>query len=163
MELKDKVVAEMIEFVIRYHENNVWISIESISPNKILENAFRVELRKKEVNKICADICEYLNAIFDIENNKNRLINIINDTNKEDKKLSLIKISMTIHENSDKTELKPQSVIEVNKTQLPYLDTNNEFSRLVNYVHNNKQKLVDLSSILYWAVKQAYYEYQNKI
>ena len=66
---------------------------------------------------------------------------------------------MTIHENSDKTELKPQSVIEVNKTQLPYLDTNNEFSRLVNYVHNNKQKLVDLSSILYWAVKQAYYEY----
>lgn len=164
---KTKIVSEMIEFVIRCHDNKVWISIESMSPNKMVENAFRVELRKKEVNKICTDICEELDTIFDIEKNKNRLINIINFTNTEEKKLSLMKISMVSYSGLDtfgnEINFDPQAVIEVNKTQLPYLDVNNEFSRLVNYIHDNKQKLVGLASILYWAIRDSYYEYQNRI
>lgn len=162
-----KVEAEMVEFVIRHSDNKVWISIESMVKNKVIENAFKIELRKEEVSKVCANICEEIDAIFDIDRNKKQLINIINTTSKGEKKLSLMTISMASYREFDEfgneTKCEPQIVIEANKTQLPYFDVNNEFSRLVNYIYDNKQKLVELGSILYFAGNEAYHIYQKSL
>ena len=43
-----KIESEMIEFAIRHADNRLWISIECMIANKVVENAFKVELRKKK-------------------------------------------------------------------------------------------------------------------
>ncbi len=161
-----KVEAEMIEFVIRCSDKDVWISIESMVANKVIENAFKVELRKKEVSKICSNICEELNSIFDIKNNKRALMNIINATSRSERKLSLMTLSLASYREFDvfgnEINVEPQILIEPNRTQLPYLDINNEFSKLINYIYDNKEKLINLASILYWSSTDAYYEYKSR-
>ena len=51
-----KIESEMIEFAIRHADNRLWISIECMIANKVVENAFKVELRKKEIMKVCNNI-----------------------------------------------------------------------------------------------------------
>ncbi|WP_195989299.1 hypothetical protein [Clostridium sp. D53t1_180928_C8] len=164
---KTKVEAEMIEFVIRCSDNEIWISIESMVVNKIIENAFKAELRKKEVSKICSNICEELNSIFDIRNNKRSLMNIINATSMSERKLSLMTLSLASYREFDvfgnEIKVEPQILIEPNRTQLPYLEINNEFSKLVNYIYDNKKKLINFASILYWASTDAYYDYRSRL
>ena len=162
-----KIESEMIEFAIRHADNRLWISIECMIANKVVENAFKVELRKKEIMKVCNNICEEIDSIFDINKNRDMLIDIINTTSKGEKKLGLITFSMVSYKGVDRSgnriESEPQILIKANKTQLHYFYINNEFSRLVNYIYDNKQKLMDLGSALYWAGNEAYHRYEKSL
>ena len=117
--------------------------------------------------KVCNNICEEIDSIFDINKNRDMLIDIINTTSKGEKKLGLITFSMVSYKGVDRSgnriESEPQILIKANKTQLHYFDINNEFSRLVNYIYDNKQKLMDLGSALYWAGNEAYHRYEKSL
>ena len=93
-------------------------------------------------------------------------MNIINATSRSERKLSLMTLSLASYREFDvfgnEINVEPQILIEPNGTQLPYLDINNEFSKLINYIYDNKEKLINLASILYWASTDAYYEYKSR-
>lgn len=155
-----ETLTEIIEFNFCYDKDKLWISILSLSKNKMIEKEFkRIIQQDRDLNRLCAKICEEIDNIFNIEKNKNIIINIIKSINKNKNKntLSIITVYWALRkdydENNNLIDSYPIILAQVDDIGLKYIQYNNEYLRLCNYVENNGQDLIDLGSRLYYIVK----------
>lgn len=72
--LNEKILRErrypILEFVFRYTEKRVWISLESVREDAVFMDIVSLCVRTVELNNICDEICEKINSIYNIKANK---------------------------------------------------------------------------------------------
>lgn len=155
---EDENIIEVIEFAFCYDKDKLWISIQSLVKNIIVEKAFKKAIQEKELNDLCSKICKDIDDIFDIEKNKKSIINIIRAINKEVKKLPVITVYWALRKEFDEEnnllDSYPIGIAMVEERGIKYISNNNEYLRLNNYVNNNIQDFLLLVGELYYTVKK---------
>lgn len=160
--VEEKELCKVVEFVLVYDDNNIWISLECLSPNKMVEQEFRKAISNiEEVKNLCIKICKGIDKILNINENRDTIINIIKAFNSEAKKMPIYTISLgTITEYDENNIIIEHSnniFTDINKGALSYIQKNNEYIRLYNYLTENCNDFTDLGSELYYIVRE-YYE-----
>lgn len=153
-----ETITEVIEFNFCYDKDKLWISILSLAKNKIVENKFkRIIQQDTNLNKLCCNICKEIDDIFNIEKNKNTIINIIKAVDKNKNTLPIITVYWALRKEYDNNNTMinsyPIIMAQAEEKGLKYIQGNNEYSKLCNYVENNGQDFINLGSELYYIVK----------
>lgn len=150
----------MVEFILRCTDNKIWISIESLATNKLIENRFKDVINDGEANKLCKDICREIEKIFNINTNRTKMINLINAINKKERKLTLITLYMFTNVIFDDAKgqfiHKSELGVETNDIELQYIENNNEYAIFLEYLNENRNKIFKLANILYYSAEKYY-------
>lgn len=153
----------LAEFILRYTDNKVNLSIESLAKNESVNRKFAHFLQNEEANILCNKICSEIDRIIDIDNNKNTLINLIKSMSTIDKKIPLYTLYMEHYTDyngrNEEIDSDVEIIVMIEDMGLKYLQNNNEFNRMINYMKQNLDDFVKLGSILYLAVNESYDEY----
>ena len=92
--VEEKELCKVAEFVFVYDKDKLWISLEFLGKNKIMENKFRESISNtREIHDLCVKICAGIDKIVNISSNKNIIINIIKSFNNESNKMPIYTMS----------------------------------------------------------------------
>lgn len=164
--VEEKELCKVAEFVFVYDKDNLWISLEFLGKNKIMENKFRESISNtREIHDLCVKICAGIDKIVNISSNKNIIINIIKSFNNESNKMPIYTMSWgTIteyDENNEVVECSANVFTKIDNGALSYLQKNNEYARLYNYLIENCNDFTLLGSELYYIAKECYDKVMN--
>lgn len=151
------VETPMVEFVFRCTNKKVWISIESLSDNKIVDDVLKSILKTGQANELCIEICKALDDIYDIDSNKIKLINVINALSKKEKKITIVTLYSITEVVFDKKENefihKKMIGFGSNGLELRYIQNNNEYDRVNEYLIECKSTILKLANIIYYSIE----------
>lgn len=167
--MNEKILREtrypILEFVFRYTEKRVWLSLESVREDAVFMDIVSLCVRTVEFNNICDEICEKINSIYNIKANKQKLINMIRLFDKEDKKLSILTLSIVNRsafnrkESSFKEYYYPQFSLGRN---LEFMQDNMQYSKMHQFFIASDELSEKIFKLIF-AVHQLTFEHDYDI
>ena len=136
--VEEKELCKVAEFVFVYDKDNLWISLEFLGKNKIMENKFRESISNTREIKS-----------FNNESNKMPIYTMSWGTITE------------YDENNEVVECSANVFTKIDNGALSYLQRNNEYARLYNYLIENCNDFTLLGSELYYIAKECYDKVMN--